>query len=58
MSKFTIQDLTLFGLLVALRKLMGQDVSEKILFEEILALEQRLTTGGGWQDQVGGLVSE
>jgi fucokinase len=26
------------------------------LFEKVLHLEQMLTTGGGWQDQVGGLV--
>jgi fucokinase len=26
------------------------------LFEEVLCLEQMLTTGGGWQDQVGGLT--
>lgn len=26
------------------------------LFDEVLVLEQMLTTGGGWQDQVGGLV--
>jgi fucokinase len=26
------------------------------LFDEVLCLEQMLTTGGGWQDQVGGLV--
>jgi fucokinase len=27
-----------------------------LLFDEVLWLEQLLTTGGGWQDQVGGLV--
>jgi fucokinase len=26
------------------------------LFDEVLCLEQMLTTGGGWQDQVGGLI--
>jgi fucokinase len=26
------------------------------LFDEVLCLEQMLTTGGGWQDQVGGLT--
>jgi fucokinase len=26
------------------------------LFDEVLYLEQMMTTGGGWQDQVGGLV--
>jgi fucokinase len=31
-------------------------VSADELFDEVLCLEQMLTTGGGWQDQVGGLT--
>jgi fucokinase len=31
-------------------------ISEVRLFDEVLCLEQMLTTGGGWQDQVGGLT--
>src|SRR5204863_7727643 len=26
------------------------------LFHQVLRLEQRMTTGGGWQDQIGGLL--
>jgi fucokinase len=44
------------AMLICLKHLFGQTVDEQILFEEVLALEQRLTTGGGWQDQVGGLT--
>ena len=31
-------------------------LAEARLFDEVLCLEQMLTTGGGWQDQVGGLT--
>jgi fucokinase len=34
----------------------GEAVDEQRLFDEVLCLEQMLTTGGGWQDQVGGLT--
>ena len=43
-------------LLAALNKLTGQKVSPAALFDQTLLLEQRLSTGGGWQDQVGGVV--
>lgn len=33
-----------------------QAISHSTLFDEVLCLEQMLTTGGGWQDQVGGLT--
>jgi fucokinase len=36
--------------------LQGVDLTQARLFDEVLCLEQMLTTGGGWQDQVGGLV--
>jgi galactokinase/mevalonate kinase-like predicted kinase len=42
--------------LAALAKSMGVEWDGAALFEPVLALEQRLTTGGGWQDQIGGLV--
>ena len=32
------------------------EAREAQLFDEVLCLEQMLTTGGGWQDQVGGLT--
>jgi fucokinase len=36
----------------------SSEVNQKLgdLFDEVLWLEQLLTTGGGWQDQVGGLT--
>lgn len=43
-------------LLAALHKLRGHAASIPQLIEQTLLLEQRLSTGGGWQDQVGGLV--
>ncbi|MBI5687283.1 MAG: hypothetical protein HZC54_19595 [Verrucomicrobia bacterium] len=43
-------------LMAALSRLCGQDARPAALFEKVLHLEQMLTTGGGWQDQVGGLV--
>jgi fucokinase len=36
--------------------LLGVKLDQARLFDEVLCLEQMLTTGGGWQDQVGGLV--
>ena len=43
--------------LVALRELTGEGpLPAGQLFDEVLCLEQMLTTGGGWQDQVGGLT--
>ena len=42
--------------LAVLRAAAGQDVSHASLFEQTLLLEQHLGTGGGWQDQVGGIV--
>ncbi len=32
------------------------NIQHSTLFDEVLCLEQMLTTGGGWQDQVGGLT--
>lgn len=40
----------------ALHELLAIPYDYNRLFEEVLCLEQLLTTGGGWQDQVGGLV--
>lgn len=41
--------------LAALSDLCGLNWDRNILFTRTLALEQMLTTGGGWQDQAGGL---
>jgi len=40
----------------ALARTMGQKLSQRELFHQVLRLEQSLTTGGGWQDQIGGVV--
>lgn len=41
--------------LAALGDLCGLNWNRNVLFTRTLALEQMLTTGGGWQDQAGGL---
>jgi galactokinase/mevalonate kinase-like predicted kinase len=43
-------------LLGTLSELCGLNWDEHILFRRTLALEQLLTTGGGWQDQIGGVL--
>lgn len=43
-------------LLGTLSDLCGLNWNEHTLFRRTLALEQLLTTGGGWQDQVGGVL--
>lgn len=42
-------------LLAALGEACGLGWDKGVLFQRTLALEQLLTTGGGWQDQAGGL---
>ncbi len=42
--------------LAVLRKAVGLDTRPASLFEQTLLLEQDLGTGGGWQDQVGGIL--
>ncbi|MBI3922311.1 MAG: hypothetical protein HY318_12900, partial [Armatimonadetes bacterium] len=44
------------ALLRALHVFFGETVTDEKLFDEVLSVEQMLTTGGGWQDQVGGLA--
>jgi fucokinase len=44
------------AVLACLGRMVGVDLTQVQLFDEVLVLEQMLTTGGGWQDQVGGLV--
>jgi galactokinase/mevalonate kinase-like predicted kinase len=39
-----------------INRLLGKDLSERDLFNRVLQLEQELTTGGGWQDQIGGAI--
>jgi galactokinase/mevalonate kinase-like predicted kinase len=40
----------------AIARTMGRRLSQAQLFHAVLRLEQALTTGGGWQDQIGGSV--
>jgi galactokinase/mevalonate kinase-like predicted kinase len=37
-------------------RMVGRPLAERELFHAVLKLEQELTTGGGWQDQIGGVV--
>jgi len=34
----------------------GKETTESALYNRVLCMEQLMSTGGGWQDQVGGLV--
>ncbi|MCJ7580108.1 MAG: hypothetical protein MUP98_06190 [Candidatus Aminicenantes bacterium] len=43
-------------LLSVINRLVGKETSPGELFNGVLQLEQELTTGGGWQDQIGGVV--
>jgi galactokinase/mevalonate kinase-like predicted kinase len=43
-------------ILAALHRFFGLQVPPSELFRQVLQMEQMLTTGGGWQDQIGGLV--
>ena len=44
------------GLVKALWQLIGVQWTDEALFNQVLVVEQMLTSGGGWQDQVGGIV--
>lgn len=41
-------------LVAVLHRMMGRPLTRRELFHHVLRLEQALTTGGGWQDQIGG----
>jgi len=43
-------------LTAVVQRMMGRTLSERELFHRVLQLEQELTTGGGWQDQIGGVL--
>jgi galactokinase/mevalonate kinase-like predicted kinase len=43
-------------ILGVIARLVGKKLTRQELFHNVLRLEQALTTGGGWQDQVGGCV--
>ncbi len=40
----------------AILEFLGEDVSDNELYGTVLCMEQLMSTGGGWQDQVGGLA--
>ncbi|MCD7745239.1 MAG: bifunctional fucokinase/L-fucose-1-P-guanylyltransferase [Lachnospiraceae bacterium] len=40
----------------ALLQAMGQEPTDEEVFERVICMEQLMSTGGGWQDQVGGIV--
>jgi fucokinase len=44
------------AVLACLGRLLGCAPTDAQLFDQVLCLEQMMTTGGGWQDQVGGLT--
>jgi fucokinase len=39
----------------ALAVMSGREVGDHVLSQAVMQLEQRMTTGGGWQDQAGGI---
>jgi len=43
-------------IVAAINRARGRNLSNRELFNAVLKLEQRLTTGGGWQDQIGGVL--
>ncbi len=43
-------------LLAVIHRMIGRRLTAQELFHGVLRLEQELTTGGGWQDQIGGAV--
>jgi fucokinase len=44
------------AVLACLGQLLDCAPTQAALFDQVLCLEQMMTTGGGWQDQVGGLT--
>jgi len=43
-------------ILAVIRRLTGRPLNHREIFHDVLRLEQALTTGGGWQDQIGGVT--
>ncbi|MCR5715463.1 MAG: bifunctional fucokinase/L-fucose-1-P-guanylyltransferase [Lachnospiraceae bacterium] len=41
----------------ALHEFLGLDCTDESLYDIVLTMEQIMSTGGGWQDQVGGLTN-
>jgi fucokinase len=43
-------------LMSVINRMIGRKTTDRELFSLVLQMEQELTTGGGWQDQIGGIV--
>ncbi len=43
-------------LMSIISRVVGRPLTSRELFHAVLKLEQELTTGGGWQDQIGGVI--
>lgn len=41
----------------AIYRMLGKELSQEELYNRVLCMEQIMSTGGGWQDQVGGLAA-
>jgi galactokinase/mevalonate kinase-like predicted kinase len=44
------------AIIACLSRMLGQELTQGDLFNRTLYMEQLMTTGGGWQDQIGGVV--
>ena len=44
------------AIIACLSRMLGQQLTQEDLFSRTLFMEQLMTTGGGWQDQIGGVV--
>ena len=40
----------------AIAEFTGAEVTRDMLFDQVLYMEQLMSTGGGWQDQAGGIM--
>jgi fucokinase len=45
------------AVLACLARVLGQELTHAELIAQTSLLEQRMTSGGGWQDQIGGIVA-
>ncbi|MEW6359343.1 MAG: L-fucokinase [Planctomycetota bacterium] len=44
------------GIIACLARIFGMELAQDDLFNRTMYMEQLMTTGGGWQDQIGGVV--
>jgi fucokinase len=44
------------AIIACLSRMVGRELTQEELFNCTLYMEQLMTTGGGWQDQIGGIV--